>query len=246
MSNSEKRSVARKLSVYLLAAGLAGFTGASTTTQATMLVYNNGGVGWSDGRPNEGSGGNATYDQILFKMDGTVLVDDVQIDPTLPNPRSIELMSEHFNTEFVWGDGYTMDTAFLRAKNAGVVATYWGAAAEASKLAGGMTVDATSLFATGDAEGDIGFYGYGWYRVVGKFSDRGFLGFYIEDDDGDRHYGWADITVSPARNAYTLHEFAVSDVKNLGVITGGGEVPEPLTLSLLALGATGLLAHRRH
>ena len=52
MSNSEKRSVARKLSVYLLAAGLAGFTGASTTTQATMLVYNNGGVGWSDGRPN--------------------------------------------------------------------------------------------------------------------------------------------------------------------------------------------------
>jgi hypothetical protein len=209
-----------------------------------MDYYDNGGSGWFDDRPFFTYDGNV-HDMILLTDDGTVLVDDTEIDPTLPNAPSIELMGESLGYEYIWGDGFGRDTAFVRVSNAGIVGSYWGPAAEANKLAAGVTVDGSSSFVTGDAEGDIGLYGYAWYISSGQFLGRGYLGFYIEDDDGDRHYGWADITLSSGRNEYTLHEFAISDAKNVGVVTGGGEVPEPATLSLLALGATGLIASRR-
>ena len=237
-----KTNLRRKLAAYSLAAGAAGFAG---SVNAGLLHYDNGYAGWFDDRPPFGAEGHATYDQIVFGLDGTVLVDDAEIDPALPVSGSIELMGEYYNGEYVWGDGKTRDSAFLRVNNAGVVGGYWAGAAEAGQLAVGTEIGAGSTFVTGDAEGDIGLYGYGWYSIVGGFSGRGFLGFYIDDASFNRFYGWADISVRSDRAAFTLHSFAISDVSGRRVLAGVTEPPEPTTLSLLAIGAIGLLRCRK-
>ena len=236
-----KNSLGRKLAAYTLAAGAAGLAGQAG---ATVVVYDNGGAGWFDARPHFGSTGYGTWDQILFSLDGTVLLDDAGIDGNIPAGASIEMMGEHYNNEYAWGDGKSRDTAFLRLRNAGVVGGWWSAASEPVKVTAGATIDATSQFVTGDAEGDVGMYGYGWYQTVGGFQGRGFLGFYM-DDGADRYYGWADMESSGGRaNAYP-YSFGINDVPGQGVFAGGGAVPEPMTLSLLALGAAGLVARRK-
>jgi hypothetical protein len=186
------------------------------------VVFDNGGAGWFDARPHFGSTGYGTWDQILFTLDGTVLVDDTEIDPALPVAGgSIEFMGEYYNHEYSWGDGKSRDSAFLRLTNAGVVGAHWNAASEATKLAIGTTIDASSMFVSGDAQGDVGLYGYGWYQTVGGFSGRGYLGFYIENDQGGRHYGWADLTIGAGRHEFTLHSFAYETVPGQGI--GAGE-----------------------
>ena len=253
MNERRWAKLGKRLAAYSLAAGATsvGVQGVS----AGGLVYDNGGAGWFDDRPHMGGGDYGTWDMILFKLDGTVLVDDAQIDPTLPNAPSIEFLSEHYAWQFIWGDGFTRDSMFVRLSGAGVVGHYWADCAEVGRLASGVTVDSDSAFVTGNSFSDFaGMFGYGYYGNVGTFSlaPRGYIGFYIEDGDGDPHYGWADVELGSTQpgpfasmDQLTLHGFAISDVKDLGVITGGGEVPEPLTISLLAAGAAGLLARRR-
>ena len=214
VAGTKRASVTCRLAAYSLAAGVSA--GVATGANAAMLHYNNSGAGWFDARPHFG-GTTGGYDMILFKLDGTVLVDDAQIDPTLPNGPSIELMGESYNGVYAWGDGKTRDTAFLRTRNAGAVGSYWSAAPEAAKLAAYDPIGPGSTFVSGD----VGLYGYGWYQVVGQFGGRGFLGFYLEDASSNRHYGWADLTIIGSRNEFTLHSYAVSDVPNLSVWAGG-------------------------
>jgi hypothetical protein len=216
-----KNHLTRRLSAYSFAAGTALAGSLAVELPARQVVFDNGGAGWFDARPHFGSTGYGTWDQILFTLDGTVLVDDTEIDPAMPIAGgSIEFMGEYYNHEYSWGDGKSRDSAFLRLRNAGVVGAYWNAASEASKLDAFTVVDATSTFVTGDAEGDVGLYGYGWYQTVGGFSGRGYLGFYIENDQGGRHYGWADVTIGNARNEVTLHSFAYETVPERGVLAG--------------------------
>ena len=213
-----RKKLSGRLAAYSLAAGVAAAGG--QTIQAVNVVYNNGGAGWFSARPHFG-GQTGGYDMILFKLDGTVLVGDAAIDPTLPNTPSIEFMGESYNYQYHWGDGKSRDSAFLRLSNAGVVGNYWSAAAEANKLAGDGYIDSSSSFVTGDAEGDVGLYGYGWYSVVGQFSGRGYLGFYMDNPATGRHYGWADITINSARNEITLHGFGVETRPDVGIYAGG-------------------------
>jgi len=237
-----KKNLGGKLAAYSLAAGVAGLAGSATPADAAIMHFDNGGAGWFSARPHFG-GQSGGFDMILFKLDGTVLVGDAAIDPTLPNAPSIEFMGESYNGQYAWGDGKTRDSAFARLSNAGVVGNYWSSAAEANRLAVDVPVNGSSSFVTGDAEGDVGLYGYGWYSVVGQFAGRGYLGMYIEDGVGERHYGWADMTIISSRNEITLHSFAFQDTAEVSILTG--EVPEPVTFSLLSLGAAGLLARRK-
>ena len=214
---SPRGNLRRRLSAYSLAAGAAALTGAAADLPAYVAYYDNYGAGWFDSRAHFG-GTAGGYDMILFALDGTVLVDDAQIDPALPVGSSIEIKGESYNGQYTWGDGKSRDSAYLRTYNAGVVGTYWNSSPEAVKLGYGATVGPSSTFVTGT----VGLYGYGWYSVVGGFGGRGYMGFYIDDDQGGRHYGWADLHVNSARNEITLHSFAVQTVADVpigGILT---------------------------
>ncbi|MHC4985487.1 MAG: PEP-CTERM sorting domain-containing protein [Planctomycetota bacterium] len=221
-----------KLAAYSLAAGAA--VGAATQADAAISHY----VGpWFDSCPHFAVG---YYDMILLKLDGTVLVDDAAIDPTMPNTPSIEFVH---NGTFVWGDGKSRDAInAVSHGSAGIVSGYWSAVPEGSKLAYSATVDSSSTWWTSGAE--VGLYGYGWFGNVGPWSGggTGYLGMYI-DSGADRHYGWAHISVGGARNEITLHSFAFEMTPNTGIHVG--DIPEPMTLSLLAAGAAGLVARRK-
>ena len=208
-----RTKLSKRLAAYSLAAGATAV--AVQGVNAGQVIYDNGGAGWFDSRPEFPEDG-SVHDMILFKLDGTVLVGDAAIAPTLPNTSSIELMGESFGGQYVWGDGKTRDSAFVRTTSAGVVGSYWNTSPEAFKLgAGGTTISASSSFVTGD----VGMYGYGWYSVVGQFGGRGHLGFYVDNPATGRHYGWADITVNSGRNEIALHAFSVETRADVGVFT---------------------------
>ena len=222
--NGHEGRLKRRLSAYSLAAGAAIAAGGGTELSAGMAIYDNGGLGWFDSRPHFG-GTPGGYDMILFTLDGTVLVDDAQIDGNIPATGSfIEIKGSSYNQQYAWGDGKTRDSAYLRVQNAGIVGTWWSAAGEAVKLTE-AAVDATSTFTSGDPNAGsntpptqtdtVGLYGYGWYTVVGGFGGRGYMGFYMDDTDG-RHYGWADLHVSGARNEITLYSIAVQTTPGVG------------------------------
>jgi hypothetical protein len=240
-----KKSLGCKLAAYSLAAGVAGLAGSAS---GSAVLYDNGGSGWFDARPHLAGG---VYDMILFELDGTVLVDDAQIDPALPvSPSSIELMGESYGGQYNWGDGKSRDSAFLRLNNASVLGTYWSSAAEAAPLSFGTTVGATppggNYWVTGDAEGDVGLYGYGWYSTVGNFGGTKYFGFSMQDAGNNTHYGWAQINISGGRDQITLFAFGVETTPDTAINVGDGvPVPEPMTLSLLGLGAAGLVARRK-
>ena len=95
--------------------------------------------------------------------------------------------------------------------------------------------------------------GNGLWQADGTPTGRGFMGlrFVVA---GNTHFGWADITLNPDFSV-TLHSFAYEACADQGIDAGAtsggadcstvGEVPEPHSAAMLAMGAAGLLAYRR-
>ena len=226
-----------KLAAYSLAAGAA--VGLAANVQAfpvdpTVVVFEGP---WFDDSPHFGAG---PYDMIAFFLDGTVLVDDVEIDPAQPLGTSISFVHGiHY-----WGDNKDRDSMMAFANGSSGLMTQTVADAitdyETLNLGYGADIDGTKQFTAGET----GMGGYGWYGVWGPwgFGGTGYVGFFM-DDGPDRHYGWAHVTVGGSRNEITLHSFGIETTAGEGI--KAGETPEPVTLSLLALGATGLLARRK-
>ena len=71
----------------------------------------------------------------------------------------------------------------------------------------------------------------------------GFIGFKFDAGKGTQ-YGWAQIRMDsgPSANTYTLIDYAFADP---GESLSTGQVPEPSSLGLLALGGGGVLAWRK-
>jgi PEP-CTERM motif len=90
----------------------------------------------------------------------------------------------------------------------------------------------------------------------GNWPDNGrsaYLGFYFVGTDGD-HAGWMNISTStlPPGAAFTINSYGFDNNPNEAITAGEGDlnpipapVPEPSTLSLLAMGSAGLLELRR-
>ncbi|HZL25076.1 MAG TPA: PEP-CTERM sorting domain-containing protein [Acidobacteriaceae bacterium] len=91
---------------------------------------------------------------------------------------------------------------------------------------------------------------------VGNWPDDGgaaYLGFYYVGTDGD-HAGWMNIstTWTGSDAAFTVNSYAFDTTPNEAIFAGQDDpnpipssVPEPSTLSLLAMGSAGLLELRR-
>ena len=84
-----------------------------------------------------------------------------------------------------------------------------------------------------------------YVATAGNFRDPGigFIGFKFDGGSGTQ-YGWIRLQMNGAANGntFTLVDFAFADP---GEQIATGQIPEPGSLGLLALGATGLLVWRK-
>ena len=100
-----------------------------------------------------------------------------------------------------------------------------------------------SNFFRGDMAWRLGYTNSQWLGTTTGASSTGYLGVRFQAADG-AHYGWIRATVGPYfQNIFTIHEWGYNDTPDGPIMTG--EVPEPGSLGLLALGGAGLLAWRR-
>jgi hypothetical protein len=116
-----------------------------------------------------------------------------------------------------------------------------------SKLSFGQAISARPFVANGTSMAPAAYgglaLGLGYGNDQWLDAGVGFVGFRFDNGKGPQ-YGWARINMDGAPgNSFALVDFAWGD---LGDSVAAGQVPEPGSLGLLALGGAGLLAWRKH
>ena len=224
-------SLGRRLSAYSLAAGAAVAASAVTDLSARVVVYDNGGAGWYDDAPYSLNTPGPDYDLILFKLDGTVLVDDSEIDAVTDRSQAITLTYSWWYWEWPKVENYHLTAepgAGAGIKHSGYIDTVDAIPAGSTGIFNGPPPSTLPNDWTGGPT-KMGMAGYGWYSLFGYWvtGARGYMGFYIDDDEGGRHYGWADISSNSQWNEVTLHAFAYETAPGHS-ITAGATGPAPI------------------
>lgn len=207
MNKKAAESLRERLSKYSLAATAALLAGGSTA-EADLILYDNGGAGWTFG-PGIGS----------FNLGGAVNTGSVSV-----------------GGDFEIRNDTSTVHRLLVPRDANLIGYL--------RLASGVPVNASNSFARSAWMSYYGGGSAGW-SVSGGPSSSGYVGLRFDDGAGTVNYGWAEITLSnpSPTQTVTLNRYVVETTPDQGVITG--VVPEPSTLSLLALGAIGLAQFRR-
>jgi hypothetical protein len=110
------------------------------------------------------------------------------------------------------------------------------------KLASGVNIAAQQFLTNVPAAFATLAAGSGFTYSQWLSAGTGFIGFKFNDGSGVQ-YGWIRLTMNGApTNTFTLVDYAWGDV-GTPILTG--QVPEPGSLGLLAVGAAGLLLWRR-
>jgi hypothetical protein len=154
---------------------------------------------------------------------------------------------------FTVNAGIPADTVLALGSNA-FVGTSGG---NATPLTAGMTIDGTNATATGTGTLQTSqIMKFKTFKLVQvgpwPFPSGGaaYLGVQFQIS-GETHYGWVQLGATTndfvgAPNQIDLMAFGYETNPNTGIGAGAtSETPEPATLSLLALGAAGVLAARR-
>ena len=238
-----KKSYEKSLGAYTLAAGAAAVATNATTAEAALVRYKQPSPGaWYD------ASSDWNQDLIMFKMDGTVVLNTADTGLlSLGQDADSFTFSER---DFYWWGSEEKDATCLTVGDGVSANGAWvdsGDDWDVGRLGYPYKVGCDELLAvqsgrtwSDDTVTDTGGLG-GWnFYLVGEwpFGGGGYVGLYLDDVDG-RHYGWAHINMT-AYWAVELYEFAFETEPNIPVT-----VPEPMTLSMLALGTVGLLARRK-
>ena len=255
-------ALSRKLGAYSVAAG-AAVVGVSTVAQGALVVFDHS----SSPLP---TNVHDTYSEIdeemaVLYMDGTYKYATYAGSYTYYDQNGVTtpIVAGDLTTDSVWFGNHDFESTgaknpsgytgvFIDPGDGGIVGTSITGNQSGNplnvvtQLFDGDVVNSSLSFET-DAgavvRGVGGRYPPGWggntTATIG-FSGDGYVGFYLDELDG-RHYGWVEVTLPgwASPHTVTIHRWAYQTTPEVGAM-----VPEPMTLSLLALGASGLLAHR--
>jgi hypothetical protein len=159
----------------------------------------------------------------------------------LPNSASLTIYSDTGTVDGSVGTDPTNEVSFVGVNTQAV--TY---ADEASAFNLGDTISTSAKL---DASGKLVAYDLTTNNPDGYFSNTGganYLGFVFAGTGGPQA-GWAQIatTANASGSSFEVLDYAYENDPNVSINAGQTVTPEPSTISLLALGASGLVAVRR-
>jgi len=230
-----RKSMVRKLGAYTLAAGAAAGLAAKTAS-ADMVVYKPCTPGiWYDATSNW------EQDMIMFKTDGTVVLNtaDTGLQSLGQDANSFTFSERDF---FWWGTEEKDAICLNIGENLGFVAgvaDVWNVGRLGDGYKVGPTLADGRVWSDRAVTDTGGLGGWNFY-FAGEwpFGGGGYIGLYF-DVGTDRHYGWCEVNAGSYLDI-ELVQFGFERVPGKVSYT-----PEPMTLGLLALGATGLLMRRK-
>ncbi|HWL53663.1 MAG TPA: PEP-CTERM sorting domain-containing protein [Chthoniobacteraceae bacterium] len=139
-----------------------------------------------------------------------------------------------FNASLGVGLGTGPSTSFSIATGSGK--------ASPVRFSDGDTIDSGDQFST-DFTRTV-FYYPTEEAIAPDWGPGSYLGFKVDENDTDTYYGWLEITWDSDTQVFQILSGAYESTPGVGISVPRA-IPEPSSLALLALGASGLAALRR-